>query len=65
MVGWLLLSFLTILITLSNCNAIHSELYDIIMEGQHFECNGFELNPVIRMAIMRKVNSLFITQQFL
>lgn len=29
------------------------------MEGQHFESNGFELNPVIRMAIMRK-ESLFV-----
>lgn len=33
----------------------HSDLYDIIMEGQHFECNDLDLNPVIRMAIMRKV----------
>lgn len=29
------------------------------MEGDHFESNGFELNPVIRMAIMRK-ESLFV-----
>lgn len=34
------------------------ELYDIIMEGQQFEYNGFKLNPVIRMAIMRKVLTL-------
>lgn len=33
----------------------HIELYDVVMEGQKFQQNGFELNPVIRMAIMRKV----------
>lgn len=35
-----------------------SEILDIIMEGQQFENAGFELNPAIRMAIMRKVNQL-------
>lgn len=55
------LLLLTNLNTFSYCN---SELYDIIMEGHHFECNGFELNPVIRMAIMRKVNHLLLTPIF-
>lgn len=32
-----------------------TEIYDVIMESQQFECNGFKLNPVLRMAIMRKV----------
>lgn len=31
------------------------EIYDIVMESEQFECNGFNLNPVLRMAIMRKV----------
>lgn len=31
-----------------------SEIFDIIMEGQQFESCGFQMNPVIRMAIMRK-----------
>lgn len=32
-----------------------SEIFDVIMEGQQFENAGFEINPAIRMAIMRKV----------
>lgn len=32
-----------------------TEIFDIIMEGQQFENYGYELNPSIRMAIMRKV----------
>lgn len=34
--------------------ALQTEIYDIVMESQQFECN-FKLNPVLRMAIMRKV----------
>lgn len=33
---------------------LHTEIYDIVMESQQFECNS-KLNPVLRMAIMRKV----------
>lgn len=37
-------------------NPFHTTaIYDIIMESQQFECNRFKLNPVLRMAIMRKV----------
>lgn len=36
--------------------SISSVIYDIIMESQQFECSNFKLNPVLRMAIMRKVN---------
>lgn len=32
------------------------EIFDAIIEGQAFESSGFELNLVIRMAIMRKVS---------
>lgn len=31
------------------------EIFDVMIEGQQFEFLGFTLNPVIRMAIMRKV----------
>lgn len=31
-----------------------SEIFDVIMEGQLFESEGFVLSPVIRRAIMRK-----------
>lgn len=31
------------------------DIYDIIMEGQQLERNGFDLNPALKMAIMRKV----------
>lgn len=31
------------------------EIFDVMSEGQQFEFLGFTLNPVIRMAIMRKV----------
>lgn len=31
-----------------------AEIFDVIMEGQLFENFGYEVNSVIRMAIMRK-----------
>lgn len=37
------------------CYYYGPELYDIIMESQQFESIEFDLNPVLRMAIMRKV----------
>lgn len=36
-----------------------SEIFDVIMEGQQFEKYGYELNPAIRIAIMRKVFYIF------
>lgn len=32
-----------------------TEIFDVMIEGQQFEFLGFTLNPVIRMATMRKV----------
>jgi hypothetical protein len=36
------------------------EIFDVMIEGQQFEFLGFTLNPVIRMAIMRKVCKRFL-----
>lgn len=40
----------------SNNLIYNIEIFDVIAEGQQFEFHGFELNPVIRHAIKRKVN---------
>lgn len=34
---------------------LHTDIYDVIMESEQLERNGFNLNPVLKMAIMRKV----------
>lgn len=35
-----------------------NSIFDVIVEGQQFERHGFVLSPVIRRAIMRKVNEM-------
>lgn len=40
------------------------EIFDVMIEGQQFEFLGFTLNPVIRMAIMRKVCEIFLFYHF-
>lgn len=38
--------------------SLYSAIFDVITEGQQFEYMGFVVNPIIRLAIMRK-NLLF------
>lgn len=42
-------------------NGFRSELNDIIIEGEQFDGYGFQLNPVIQLAIMRKVLYFYYT----
>lgn len=53
--GSFLYSLLMVVFLLYFSICIHIDIYDVIMESEQLERNGFNLNPVLKMAIMRKV----------